>query len=151
MATTDTMSSNPLPVQLYCPGMRGIQWKTRRKSVEVVRAMTNSTLKPTYRREGAFLSAGRQSRRHARLSAAAVKKTPMRSSERYTWKGLKWFTRVTLWIVGNLEVIRLRPHLAAVQEKSRNSLELLCKLAFSVWNLRLPQFDRISPRVMQAG
>src|ERR1700730_15437893 len=40
---------------------------------------------------------------------------------------------------------------AATQEKSRNSPELLCNLAFGVWNLRLPQFDRISLRVMQAG
>jgi len=40
---------------------------------------------------------------------------------------------------------------AATQEKSRNSPELLCDLAFGVWNLRLPQFDRISLRVMQAG
>jgi len=30
------------------------------------------------------------------------------------------------------------------------SPESLCNLAFSVWNLRLPQFDRISLRVTQA-
>src|SRR5580700_385245 len=40
---------------------------------------------------------------------------------------------------------------AREQEKSRNSPELLCNLAFGVWNLRLPQFDRISLRVMHAG
>src|SRR5580700_4095773 len=40
---------------------------------------------------------------------------------------------------------------AREQEKSRNSPELLCNLAFGVWNLWLPQFDRISLRVMHAG
>src|SRR6266487_1247985 len=40
--------------------------------------------------------------------------------------------------------------LAGTQE-NRNSPELLCNLAFGVWNLRLPQFDRISLRVMHAG
>ena len=40
---------------------------------------------------------------------------------------------------------------AATLENSRNSPEPLCNLAFSVWNLGLPQFDRISLRVMQAG
>src|SRR5260370_29263557 len=40
---------------------------------------------------------------------------------------------------------------APTQEKSRNSPELLCNLPFGVWNLRLPQFDRISLRVMQAA
>ena len=40
---------------------------------------------------------------------------------------------------------------AATQEKLRNSPELLCNLAFGVCDLRLPQFDRISLGVMQAG
>ena len=40
---------------------------------------------------------------------------------------------------------------AATPEKFRNSPELLCNLAVSVWNLRLLQFDRISLRIMQAG
>jgi len=38
--------------------------------------------------------------------------------------------------------------LPVTQEKLRNSPELLCNLAFSVWNLRLPQFDRILLGVM---
>jgi hypothetical protein len=37
------------------------------------------------------------------------------------------------------------------QEKSRNSPELFSKLVWSVWLCRLPQFDRISLRVMHAG
>src|SRR5205807_9556267 len=37
------------------------------------------------------------------------------------------------------------------QEEFRNSPELFRNLAFSVWNLRLPQFDRIPLRVMQAS
>src|SRR6267142_3516585 len=37
------------------------------------------------------------------------------------------------------------------QEKSRNRPELFSKLAWSGWLCRLPQFDRISLRVMQAG
>ena len=37
------------------------------------------------------------------------------------------------------------------QEKLRNSPELFGNLAFGVWNLRLPQFDRISLRVVQAS
>ncbi len=32
-----------------------------------------------------------------------------------------------------------------------NACELFRDLAFSVWNLRLPQFDRIPLRVMQAS
>ncbi len=40
---------------------------------------------------------------------------------------------------------------AVTQEEFRNSPELFRDLAFSVWNLRLPQFDRIPLRVMQAG
>jgi hypothetical protein len=40
---------------------------------------------------------------------------------------------------------------AVTQEKFRNSPELLCNLAFGVCNLRLPQFDGIPLRVMQAG
>ena len=47
------------------------------------------------------------------------------------------------------EVIWFLPHLPT-QEQSRNS-EPLCNLAFGVWNLRLPQFNRISLRVMHAG
>jgi hypothetical protein len=39
----------------------------------------------------------------------------------------------------------------ARQEEFRNSPELFRDLAFSVWNLRLPQFDRIPLRVMQAS
>ena|SRR6266550_4686402 len=39
----------------------------------------------------------------------------------------------------------------ARQEEFRNSPELFRNLAFSVWNLRLPQFDRIPLRVMQAS
>jgi hypothetical protein len=54
-------------------------------------------------------------------------------------------------IVGKSEVIRLLSHLPVTQEKSRNNPGLLCNLAFGVWNLRLPQFDRISLRVMHAG
>jgi hypothetical protein len=37
------------------------------------------------------------------------------------------------------------------QEGFRNSPELLCNLAFSVCNFRLPQFDGIPLGVMQAG
>jgi hypothetical protein len=57
-------------------------------------------------------------------------------------------------MVGNPEV-GMGPSLASewpvTQEKSRNNPGLLCNLAFGVWNLRLPQFDRISLRVMHAG
>jgi hypothetical protein len=45
----------------------------------------------------------------------------------------------------------ITPGCPVTQEKSRNNPELLCNLAFGVWNLRLPQFDRISLRVMHAG
>ena len=41
--------------------------------------------------------------------------------------------------------------LPVTQGKSRDSPGLLCNLAFGVWSLRLPQFDRISLRVMQAS
>jgi hypothetical protein len=37
------------------------------------------------------------------------------------------------------------------QKKSRNTPKLLCNLAFGAWTLWLPQFDRISLRVMQAS
>ena len=89
IATADTISSSTLPVQLYCPGMRGIQSKTRGKSVEVVRTTTNSTPKPAYRRERALLSPGRQRRRHTRPNAAAVKRTPTRTPGKYTWSEVK--------------------------------------------------------------
>jgi hypothetical protein len=62
-----------------------------------------------------------------------------------------WLHNPKGWFVGKPEVIRLLSHLPVTQEKSRNSPELLCDLAFGVWNLRLPQFDRISLRVMHAG
>src|SRR5229473_1316339 len=41
--------------------------------------------------------------------------------------------------------------LPVTQEKSRNSPRLFSKLAWSGWLCRLPQFDRISLRVMHAG
>jgi len=41
--------------------------------------------------------------------------------------------------------------LYATQKKSRNTPKLLCSLAFGVWTFWLPQFDRISLRVMQAS
>ena len=41
--------------------------------------------------------------------------------------------------------------LPVAQEKFKNSPKVFRNLALSVWNLRLPQFDRIPLRVMQAG
>src|SRR5437879_348155 len=54
-------------------------------------------------------------------------------------------------IVGNSSLTRVMEELPITQEKSRNSPELLCNLAFGIWTLWLPQFDRISLRVMQAS
>jgi hypothetical protein len=45
----------------------------------------------------------------------------------------------------------IAPELSETQGKFRNSPDRLCNLAFSIWNLRLPQFDRIPLRVMQVG
>src|SRR6267143_171052 len=44
-----------------------------------------------------------------------------------------------------------RSNFRLAQEEFRNSPELFRDLAFSVWTLRLPQFDRIPLRVMQAS
>jgi hypothetical protein len=51
-------------------------------------------------------------------------------------------------MVAHTEVIS---EYAVTQEKFRNSPELFSNLAWSVSSCRLPQFDRISLRVMQAG
>ena len=61
--------------------------------------------------------------------------------------------RSNLWLsVGRQPFLyKIREGLPVTQEKSRNSPELPSQLAWSVWSRSLPQFDRISLRVMHAG
>jgi hypothetical protein len=50
-----------------------------------------------------------------------------------------------------LDTLRLGLDLLRVCSSSRNSSASLSDLAASVWSCRLPQFDRVSLGVMQAG
>ncbi len=80
----------------------------------------------------------------SRHAALAVQKRGSRKREPERRSMKPDFSQRDFWL-------GITSDLSVTQEKSRNSPELFSKLAWSGWLCRLPQFDRISLRVMQAG